>query len=175
MPTNIWACVQSDGVNHWVGQYPVWGGSTEYTLVHNNPEYHVVPKSDVHGDVMGRIDRCINLVKDGYLACLVKEDMHIIRNALIAQSKPPIVDGDVRFCFEKDTFFMVDKKSFHEMNNALIAQSDPDIVRIPRKVLEGMLVELDEEECDSIYCDLNYECDKARNQVINNVLNYKEN
>lgn len=39
MPKEIWACVQSDGFNHWVDDYPLWGGSTHYTRTDTIPDH----------------------------------------------------------------------------------------------------------------------------------------
>lgn len=38
IPLKIWACIDSNGYNHWVDDYPVWGGSTKYIRA-DHPDY----------------------------------------------------------------------------------------------------------------------------------------
>lgn len=120
MPTNIYIghVSRSKGRVHVGGcsadNQPDWvKKDPEYTLKHNNPDYHVIKKSDVDGDVMGALDKVFHYL--GYTSWNVTDEKHkdvfvalkTIRNALIAQ------------CTGR-----------HE------CRSDIDIVRIPRKVLE---------------------------------------
>jgi hypothetical protein len=85
MPTNIWAldCENEGGWRIWFNTPSKSLPVNEYTLVHNNPDYHVIKKSDVDGDVMRALDRCHNF--------MTEETYQLIRNALIAQSDPDTV------------------------------------------------------------------------------------
>lgn len=69
----------------------------DYVLRDNNPDYHVIKKSDVDVDVMGALDKVFHYL--GYTSWNVSEDKHkdcfialkTIRKAIIAQSDPDIV------------------------------------------------------------------------------------
>lgn len=138
MPTNIWAGRDNKGT-YWLDHAY---GVSEYTLVHNNPDYHVIKKSDVNGDVnCDAINDALGALQD-------------IKQSLMLSH---IYDDD-------------EGKWLKTIRNALIAQSDPDIVRIPRKVLEGMKVWI--EQYDTWTPSIAH--DEGYNQAINNVLNYKE-
>lgn len=81
----------ADNQPDWVKKDP------EYTLVHNNPEYHVIKKSDVDGDVIGALDKVFHYL--GYTSWKVSDEkqkdvfiaLKSIRNSLIAQFDPEIV------------------------------------------------------------------------------------
>lgn len=113
----------------------------EYTLVHNNPDYHVIKKSDVDGDALEAL-KTLEFCYESHIEDTLDE---------------MLIDED-------DTLALM-KECRETIRNALIAQSDPDIVRIPRKVLGGMKVEL-----NGMEGEVGFYSKMARNNIIDDIL-----
>lgn len=175
LPTEIVICPSGDQVWSIDNATP----ELAYVLKHNNPDYHVIPKADVDGDVMGAlnllgayISDLEYLIHDEYDDLILSEKdfddfnaniiLNKIRNALIAQSDQRNVIGIEEL--PDDEFQMI-------MDSEI---PDPDMVTIPRKVLEGRLNKFDgvseSPECACVNCRFK----QGQNQAINEVLNYKE-
>jgi len=139
--------ILNNGLNH---------DNEEYTLVHNNPDYHVIKKSDVDGDVY------------------MMDILQVLERIEHACSYPAYLSTD--YSFDGD---------IEILRNALIAQSATDTVTIPRKVLEDVMDSLEQADnydidwakgtgenmqvmYDQIYIAL------KKLKPINEVLNYKE-
>lgn len=241
MPVNIWLHEYTKVKSiQDLYSYTCYSGKThvsqkEYTLVHNNPdyhviskgdnviyqgsmmynpnshkivdtdEYHVIKKSDVDGDVMEALkfirDYCHN--HNDYwnndLTDKIKISIETIRNALIAQSA---VTYPCQSAYNREKAFAALQELYETADNSpdktgnegrlykdvlrfgidgvRLAQSDPDIVRIPRKVLEGVKLDfgtgkfIPAHESKAGYQSHKMIDAASYNQAINDVLNYKE-
>lgn len=155
MPTNIYIghVSRSKGRVHVGGcsadNQPDWvKKDPEYTLVHNNPDYHVIKKSDVDGDLLAYWNMILDAVND--LECAEDTTIEQVHNNM------PI------------------KKAKETIRNALIAKSDPDKVTIPRNVLERMIIDNSEFDGNQYVSTASKMFDHGFNKAIKDVLNYNE-
>ena len=124
MPTNVILLKNLDYPNklpnYFAYDYSVFPEKeTEYTLVHDNPEYYVIPKSAIDGDVMGAlqaIEYCLNILENSKI---YDEDFGIWSSG--SSSNPRITS-----------------KTLKVLRNALIARSDPDTIVIKRSEVQGI-------------------------------------
>jgi hypothetical protein len=107
MPTTVHLFKENKHLNMIVFADPdVCKDAKEYTPVHNNPDYYVIKKSDVQGDVLDALSKldfiertsehrevkCLNMVEQKKY---FQECIKTIRNALIAQTNMVAIPRDV--------------------------------------------------------------------------------
>jgi hypothetical protein len=175
MPTNIWAGRDTKGT-YWLDhEYSV----PQYTLVHNNPDYHIIPKADVDGDK--KIIVYYNDEQLNGLICVFGSSVHYIKSEQLPDYN---VDGDVMGAFEHLVDCLDGCMAEHELNlirNALIAQSAPisprgenGMVTIPISLANDIMGCL--ESYNSIQWNEGCEGDNYSDTIseFEQVLNYKE-
>lgn len=155
MPTNIWA-LKSNMDSNYTGTFcDTDDGGELYTRVHDNPDYHVIKKSDVDEDVMGALTVGDIETMQGMIKFCIDNGYRMGMHQGVRY------DGSLRNSTKRMLAF-AEIEDAKTIRKTLIAQSDPDIVRIPRTVLAGMKWSGNEYDA------------AIRNNTINDVLNYKE-
>jgi hypothetical protein len=90
MPSEIYASREGARYSGFWGILLDWvkpQDKTEYVKKHNNPDYYIVKKSDVQGDVLEALDILDDDTKDHEEHIITGRQIKTIRNALIAQQQ----------------------------------------------------------------------------------------